>query len=564
MTHHTVRWRLAAVALLSFSFTATAQDGTQLGVGWTEPLSWSPCPAGSLPDAIGTYLADRLECGRMVAPVANAGETTGMHAEFMNVGLVRVKAGTPSERLGTLFFNVGGPGGNPALALPHMVYVWSTSDQQSHPGMRQLADRYDVVAVIPRGVKGSDELSCPAFTRPDPRIGADDAGQWQLTEDAYATLAAACRDWRRQFMGTMNHVVDMEQARRLLGEPVLNFLGTSYGTWVGAAYAATYPEHTGRMVLDSAMDYSGTFEAQLEAASVQQQADFNQYIAHPLASDPRYGFNSDENAIVARLRQMPLAALSDLAPLMAKPEDFVAALALVDISPNGDMAPDDLRTRLAEHRFSADRALDDKIRSAALAMASDAFSSFPAPEPSGIDRLLAELVNTSVYETVVCGDTPWRATSSDLRGKAMTHAFLYPAAAPANIGMGLTCRSWPFPRKERPSLKRLEKAPPVFIVQAEFDPATPLALAAKAFAASPGAYMMVAQGVRAHGILIGLDAPCIEEAASRYLLTGQLPATRFQACASEARRPRSLDNPVLQNPVADDALRRLRAAFRQL
>src|SRR5690606_23246829 len=42
--------------------------------------------------------------------------------------------------------------------------------------------------------------------------------------------------------------------RAVLGDSQLNYLGFSYGTFLGATYAELYPEKTGRLVLDGAID----------------------------------------------------------------------------------------------------------------------------------------------------------------------------------------------------------------------------------------------------------------------------------------------------------------------
>ena len=59
---------------------------------------------------------------------------------------------------------------------------------------------------------------------------------------------------------------DLEFLRRYLGrdKPAydkLNYLGYSYGTWLGAWYADTYPNHTGRFILDSNMNWTKSMYA---------------------------------------------------------------------------------------------------------------------------------------------------------------------------------------------------------------------------------------------------------------------------------------------------------------
>ena len=44
--------------------------------------------------------------------------------------------------------------------------------------------------------------------------------------------------------------------RAVLGQDTLNFLGYSYGSFLGATYAELFPERVGRFVLDGALDPS--------------------------------------------------------------------------------------------------------------------------------------------------------------------------------------------------------------------------------------------------------------------------------------------------------------------
>ncbi|OEV31557.1 hypothetical protein AN219_04365, partial [Streptomyces nanshensis] len=52
--------------------------------------------------------------------------------------------------------------------------------------------------------------------------------------------------------------------RALLGERRLNYLGYSYGTWLGAKYGALFPSRAGRLVLDSSVNWQGRLQAAFE------------------------------------------------------------------------------------------------------------------------------------------------------------------------------------------------------------------------------------------------------------------------------------------------------------
>src|SRR5690606_32346724 len=51
-------------------------------------------------------------------------------------------------------------------------------------------------------------------------------------------------------------VRDLDILRALLGEEDLDFYGASYGTQIGATYAAMFGDNVGSMVLDGAVDLS--------------------------------------------------------------------------------------------------------------------------------------------------------------------------------------------------------------------------------------------------------------------------------------------------------------------
>lgn len=56
------------------------------------------------------------------------------------------------------------------------------------------------------------------------------------------------------YVSTIEAARDMDILRAALGDDKLNYVGASYGTFLGATYAGLYPERVGRMVLDGAMD----------------------------------------------------------------------------------------------------------------------------------------------------------------------------------------------------------------------------------------------------------------------------------------------------------------------
>ncbi|SON49367.1 alpha/beta fold hydrolase [Vibrio tapetis] len=135
------------------------------------------------------------------------------------------KARVPSERLGILVFNFGGPGGSAVSGASYMVSQWLPST---------ILDRFDVIGMDPRGSGQS------AFAK-------------ELTACAVANDCTQVNRDFAHYMGSNSVVKDLDSLREALGEEKLNFLGYSYGTRLGSLYANMFPQNVRAIVLDSPM-----------------------------------------------------------------------------------------------------------------------------------------------------------------------------------------------------------------------------------------------------------------------------------------------------------------------
>ena len=55
---------------------------------------------------------------------------------------------------------------------------------------------------------------------------------------------------------TVSAAKDLDVLRAVVNDAKLNYLGFSYGTFLGSTYASLFPDNVGRMVLDGALDPS--------------------------------------------------------------------------------------------------------------------------------------------------------------------------------------------------------------------------------------------------------------------------------------------------------------------
>ncbi|MDR6937383.1 alpha/beta hydrolase [Luteibacter sp. 3190] len=483
--------------------------------------------------------------------------------QLVDVGVIRVKAGNAAARQGSLFLNFGGPGGNPLNDLPVLAQVWSQAEDDGSPRAyrRRLADRYDLVAVVPRGLRGGVRFTC---SEPEPSVG--DPSLFESDEDWITAIyggirfADSCAAGMHASVGTLGHVRDMERARAALGEPTLNFLGYSYGTWVGAFYAATYPEHAGRIVLDSSVNFRSTFEHHFEAVTNERSASFRREALLPALAEPAYGVGNDSADVINRLRDMPLWARAAWARDIETPAQLAAVLTLAEwIAKDPDIEPAALVDRVTRHRFSHLPAVDEAIREAANRYASmlRLVGSARSSEQEDADR---PLLDQHVYLGVVCGDSAWNPDIKTVRRRAQEIGETQPESHAGFLAMNLVCRQWPIPTQWRPPLSALSSAPPMLMAQAEFDPATPLVTAREAFTGTPGTYMVMARGMRAHGVFSASSTPCVEETVGDYLLDGVLPKEHDIQCDYE---PDPADA-VNERTGAGDSLQALRERLRRI
>ncbi|MFF4582900.1 alpha/beta hydrolase [Streptomyces sp. NPDC001373] len=286
----------ACAAALAAALSAAAgpgpapAPGREAGPDPAPGLRWGDCPEKPVPAG--------MRCATLTVPLDHDDPAKGT----TRVALAKIPADTRGRgRLGSLLLNYGGPGapGIASLAADPVLFA-------------ELGKRYDLVAFDPRGVGLSDPVSC------GPRPAGSGAG----AGDAAAQLAALRAEVRRcerhsgrvlPYIGTVHVARDLDDIRRALGEKKLNYLGFSYGTRLGAVYAALFPRHTGRMVLDGVDTLTEPFTEQaLASARGQQRAleGFLTWCAHRTGCV--YGTNTrtareEVAALVARLDQRPMA-----------------------------------------------------------------------------------------------------------------------------------------------------------------------------------------------------------------------------------------------------------------
>ncbi len=253
----------------------------------TQTYGQAPVWAGCDQVVGDTSTIPTAQCGTVSVPVDYA-NPEGAQAQL---AVIRIPAS--GDRIGVLMVNPGGPGASAVDTVAGMGAGLAGTE---------IGRRFDLVGFDPRGVGHSTpELRCrtdaefDAYRR-EPNADYSQAGVAHI-DAINRDFAQKCADRvGTEFLanvGTVPTAQDMDVVRAALGENQLNYLGFSYGTEIGAAYAEAYPNRVRAMVLDGAIDPSlDPIEENLrqmagfQTAFEDYAADCAQSTGCPLGTDP--------------------------------------------------------------------------------------------------------------------------------------------------------------------------------------------------------------------------------------------------------------------------------------
>ena len=189
------------------------------------------------------------------------------HGATFNLGIIRLPA--QGARLGALFVNFGGPGGD-AVDTIHAIGAGLFG---------AVNDHFDIVAVDPRGVTETQpSVDCRANQETQGIYSKPFVTPFNLDRDA---LIAKDRQYIQQcqrlngnvlrYITTVNTARDMDRVRAAMGDDRLNYFGFSYGTFLGSTYASLFPHRYRAMVLDGPVDVNAWINKPME--NLREQSD---------------------------------------------------------------------------------------------------------------------------------------------------------------------------------------------------------------------------------------------------------------------------------------------------
>lgn len=417
--------------------------------------------------------------------------------------LTRVPA-TGDDKKGSLLINPGGPGGSGAehVAAYGSMTISSTVRKQ-----------YDLIGFDPRGVKDSDGVQCLDDAETDEMLSTDlpDTEEGKKKAKEWADkLAKACKAKsgdRIQYVDTYSAARDMDVIRAAVQSEKLDYLGYSYGTYLGATYAEMYPERTGHLILDGALDPTLTTNEIVagQAAGFEQAIkDFVTWCQNERGSCP---LTSSVDEGIQQLRDFMTNAGKDPIPTASgrKLNETLASTAILTaLYSNETWEYVALGIESAKANNSAD----------VLLMLADLANE---REEDGSFKSNSTFANVAVncLDHIGVTDKKW------LKAEGERLAKKYPTFGPSLGSEEDGCANWPAKPVRYPKEIHAKGSSTIVVIGTTHDPATPYAWAESLNKQLDNSVLLTWEGF-GH-TAYSRSGGCIEEMVDAYLLEDKVP-----------------------------------------
>ena len=476
---------LASLLLLTSCGAKEPDPLSSLAQYQSQELKWRGC--------YGNY-----QCSNLLVPIKYADLSVGA----FSLALLRFQALDQDRRIGSLVVNPGGPGAS------GVNYAYNAENIVSPA----ILERFDIVGFDPRGVGDSAAIKCLNDSETDASFASDSKPD---DETEFALLISEAKDYFVKCAAntkhladyiTLNSARDLEILRAVLGDEKLNFLGKSYGTYLGTLYAELFPENVGRFVLDGAVDPNSSNRDGTLGQAIGFESALNAFISSCLK---RSDCALTKDLPTARNQVIGLLAKTAITPLKSKSgREVTESLVLVGIA-----------SALYDSE-SGWPTLRDAFKEATLG-SGESFLTL-ADQYSGRQEDGSYLSNENdALQVIDCLDQKEIETISAFKKGVAEFAEKAPIFGSYLAYAGLACRYLPnLDSVEQIEIKKL-RTKPVLIIGTTRDPATPYKWALALTKIFSGSVLVTLDGDGHTGH--GRGSTCVDSAVDRYLLTGLTP-----------------------------------------
>lgn len=503
-----------------------------------QPVKWSKCDFDGHVKQIYPK-APTTRCATVKAPM----DWNAPNAH-RDISLAIAYSGATGDSQGLMMTNPGGPGGaglNLSAAL--------AADKP------KLFKQYDLLGFDPRGFGESEPLRCLTTadevealpTTPDYRERTELTHETEVAEAQLLADACAAKPFG-EFVSSQQTVYDMDFLRALMDARQTNFIGYSYGTWLGSWYADTYPDKVGRFVLDSNMDWTHSQwdNTNFDPFSFQRRRDTQLFPWIARHNDQIEGLGETPEDVLAsyegiradvveRLKAGDGTVRGDgldgsVASAIYGNTRFVQATLDILIHDEYVAAPAETITaqhvrrawdRLALALQQYDSLAAAKARYGVGSAAPDSADVLAEARAKAAGRSDDQVVDLgAVGTTVRCNDTEWNHDPNFYLDESDAMASKYPFYGYLN-GVSM-CAFWPYAPEDR--TVDLAGSPRILMITGEVDPATAYEGALRSHEATRAATRLVSiDDEGQHGQYVGSYSTCAEEIGDRFVFGGEAP-----------------------------------------
>jgi pimeloyl-ACP methyl ester carboxylesterase len=477
-----------------------------------QDLSWGGCSAfATTPEDKEAYADPALQCTYLEVPLDYAKPND----KVIKVGLLRRPASDPTQRIGSLVINPGGPGGSGMSAAA------SKADDIKN---NALGRRFDFVGFDPRGVGSSKpQVQCQTAAERDAErlmdLNVDTSpAAVERTEAHEKAENAGCASRTGTdvlaHIGTREVARDLDVMRSVLGDAKLTYLGYSYGTRIGTNYAEDFPGNVRAMILDGALDPAQDPVAQLidQGRGFQQAFDvFAAWCAGRAGCALGQDKSQAVNAFQARVR-----------PLIDNP---------VVVSDGRKLSYTDATIGTVQALYvpqlwtPLNRGLQELAQGHGdILMRLADFYNGRSPDGTYSTQMDA-------FQAILCVDNPPVKdpnVARDIDAQYRKVAPFLDTGRPPSPALD-NCAFWPVPPTGEPHHPQVTGLPPVVVISTTQDPATPYQSGVN-LARDLKARLLTFEGTQHTAFLQGIG--CVDNAGIAYLVDLKLPPEEIRCRAA--------------------------------
>ena len=395
-------------------------------------------------------------CAKITAPLSYTNSKLGT----IKLAVIELPAkNNPSAS--DIFVNPGGPG----VAGVNFLESYYSQFPAS------LRNNFNLVSWDPRGVGQSDPVSCEStpqlrsYFATDP-YPANTKEVKQVISSTKAFVNSCLKNTPKSLLAnisTSSTARDLNLLRIDLGQSKLNYLGFSYGTYLGQVYAQMFPGTIRAMALDGVVD-PALSTLQLDSAQAagfesELNAFFSYCNGNSTCSSGLPGGTASQYRQIMRSFRDGSTVIAQLKPQYGGNITVNYGIALLGV----------IGALYSPHTWDLlGVGLGDVLsQGAGQVLAGLAFSY------EGL-QLNGKFSNQAAANTAIsCVDRPGLSSLSQLEKDANTLSRKYPDFGGPAVWGSLPCLYWPVKPESHPSVIHAPLAPTILLVGSTGDPATP-------------------------------------------------------------------------------------------